>query len=329
MLKALIRPVMIGAAFLAGYFCPWAHSFNWMIRILLLVMLYLVCLQVKFKQLRPHLSHWKILAFNIAVPLILWGVLRLAGQEDLASIAFFTAITPTANAAPVIIRFLGGSVSYVVAAFIITNLGVSISLLGLLPLVTGNFSMVFFWEVAINLAVIIGVPIAGATVTRMFFKRAQEWPSRLANFSFFLWVVTLFIIAASASFFLHHNPELSPLVLLETALLSALICALNFAGGRFMGEKRYRRESSQSLGQKNTTFTMFLALHFANPLVAMGPTFYVLWHNLWNALQMLMHDRRRTRKAQMRQAGHPRQAEKSRHDRRSASSETLPPRGGN
>ena len=72
MLKALIRPVMIGAAFLAGYFCPWAHSFNWMIRILLLVMLYLVCLQVKFKQLRPHLSHWKILAFNIAVPLILW-----------------------------------------------------------------------------------------------------------------------------------------------------------------------------------------------------------------------------------------------------------------
>ena len=300
MMKSLIRPLMIAVAFLAGYFCPWAHEYNWMIRILLIIMLYLVCLQVKFKQLRPHSSHWKILAFNILVPLILWGILKLCGQDDFAKIAFFTAITPTANAAPVIIRFLGGSVSYVVAAFIITNLGVSIALLGLLPLVTGNFSLVFFTNVAVNLAVIIGVPIAAATITRMFFRNAKEWPAKLANFSFFLWVVTLFIIAGSASFFIHHNPEISPLVLLEIALTSAFICALNFIGGRFMGEKRYRRESSQSLGQKNTTFTMFLALHFANPLVAMGPTFYVLWHNLWNALQMLLHDRRQMKKMRMR-----------------------------
>ncbi len=300
MLKALIRPFMIGAAFIAGYCCPWAHEFNWMIRILLLIMLYLVCLQVRFKQLKPHFSHWKILAFNIIVPLILWGILKLCGQDELAKVAFFTAITPTANAAPVIIRFLGGNVSYVVAAFVITNLGVSISLLGLLPLVTGNFSLFFFKDVAINLAIIIGVPIAAATVTRMFFKQAKEWPSKLANFSFLLWVITLFIIAGSASFFIHHNPELSPLVLIEIALLSALICAVSFAGGRFMGEKRYRRESSQSLGQKNTTFTMFLALQFVNPLAAMGPTFYVLWHNLWNAVQMLIHDRRQEKKIRMR-----------------------------
>ena len=93
MLKALIRPFMIGAAFIAGYCCPWAHEFNWMIRILLLIMLYLVCLQVRFKQLKPHFSHWKILAFNIIVPLILWGILKLCGQDELAKVAFFTAIT--------------------------------------------------------------------------------------------------------------------------------------------------------------------------------------------------------------------------------------------
>ena len=300
MMKSLIRPLMIAVAFLAGYFCPWAHEYNWMIRILLIIMLYLVCLQVKFKQLKPHFSHWKILAFNILVPLILWGILKLCGQEDFAKIAFFTAITPTANAAPVIIRFLGGSVSYVVAAFIITNLGVSTAMLGLLPLVTGDFTLVFFLNVAVNLAIIIGVPIAAATVTRLFWQKAKEWPAKLANFSFFLWVVTLFIIAGSASFFIHNNPDISPMILLEIALMSAFICILNFAGGRFMGEKRYRREASQSLGQKNTTFTMFLALHFANPLVAMGPTFYVLWHNLWNALQMLIHDRRQMKKKEMR-----------------------------
>ena len=45
---------------------------------------------------------------------------------------------------------------------------------------------------------------------------------------------------------------------------------------------------------------MFLALQFVNPLAAMGPTFYVLWHNLWNAVQMLIHDRRQEKKIRMR-----------------------------
>jgi BASS family bile acid:Na+ symporter len=35
-----------------------------------------------------------------------------------------------------------------------------------------------------------------------------------------------------------------------------------------------------------------LALTYATPLVALGPTIYVLWHNLWNAWQLYRHDKR-------------------------------------
>ncbi|MEG2248861.1 MAG: hypothetical protein RSB88_08120, partial [Akkermansia sp.] len=50
------------------------------------------------------------------------------------------------------------------------------------------------------------------------------------------------------------------------------------------------RECSQSLGQKNTTLTIFLAMIYApSPIAALGPTFYVLWHNLWNAWQLHRH----------------------------------------
>jgi hypothetical protein len=185
---------------------------------------------------------------------------------------------------------------------------VTLSLLGLLPLVTGNFTFAFFRDVVFNLLLIIGIPISAATVTRLFFPSAKEWPAKLANFSFALWVAMLFIIAGSASAFLHQSKGISTFVLVETALLTALICAADFFAGFLLGEKRYRRESSQSLGQKNTTFTIFLAMQFANPLVAMGPTFYVLWHNLWNALQMLLHDRRQRHR-------------KEKHERRIAQSE--------
>ena len=48
------------------------------------------------------------------------------------------------------------------------------------------------------------------------------------------------------------------------------------------------------LGQKNTTLTIFLALSFGTPASALGPVFYVLWHNLWNAFQMFRYDKSKT-----------------------------------
>jgi BASS family bile acid:Na+ symporter len=81
-------------------------------------------------------------------------------------------------------------------------------------------------------------------------------------------------------------------VLGKIALTTAAICAASFALGRVIGGREFPREASQSLGQKNTSFTIYLALTYANPLVALGPTCYVLWHNLWNSWQLhrIRHD---------------------------------------
>ena len=55
---------------------------------------------------------------------------------------------------------------------------------------------------------------------------------------------------------------------------------------RWDREKEFPREASQALGQKNTAFTIYLALTYASPLVALGPSCYVIWHNLWNSWQL-------------------------------------------
>jgi BASS family bile acid:Na+ symporter len=69
-------------------------------------------------------------------------------------------------------------------------------------------------------------------------------------------------------------------------VVSLLVCIANFALGRLIGGKEFHREASQTLGQKNTAYTIYLALTYANPLIALGPTFYVIWHNLWNSWQL-------------------------------------------
>lgn len=291
-MKALFRPGMIVLAFAAGYLVPQAAAFTFLIRYFLMIMLFIIFLQVKVQGLRPQKNHRRILIANMAVGVAAWLLASLSGSRDLAHAAFFTGITPTASAAPVIMRFLGGDVEFLVTAFLTTNIGVSLSLTGLIPLVTGNFTLKFLLNVAWNLFFLIGIPMTAAFTVRKIYPKAKELASKLANFSFLLWIAMLFLTASSASEYIRKS-SVSPLILLEIAALSAVICAVNFTLGYFLAGKTFKHESSQALGQKNTMFTLSLAMTFSGPLASLGPTFYVLWHNLWNGAQLFLHDRQK------------------------------------
>jgi len=50
-----------------------------------------------------------------------------------------------------------------------------------------------------------------------------------------------------------------------------------------LGGRNHWQEASQALGQKNLAFVIWISLTFINPLVAMGPTFYILYHHPYNS----------------------------------------------
>jgi BASS family bile acid:Na+ symporter len=91
---------------------------------------------------------------------------------------------------------------------------------------------------------------------------------------------------ADASHFLRSEFHGSGWQMAGMPLLAGLLCAANFAIGRKIGGVGLGREASQSLGQKNTMLTIWLAVKFLNPLVALGPVCYVLCHNGYNAWQL-------------------------------------------
>ena len=297
MLKALLRPAMIFIPFTLGVLCPGAAGSSFLIRWCLIAMFYLIALRIHAADMRPRKWHWLLLLVNILIGIGSYTLFHFAGREDLALAAFFVGITPTANAAPVVMSFLNGRIGYMVTGFAITNLGISAALVLLLPLVTGNHTFVFVRDIVVSLLQVIALPLTAAFLTRKFYPPAEKWPGKCKMFSFSLWSCTLFIIASVASSFLRSNPQISKLVIVEIALISLAICILNFSIGGLIVPHRIRRESSQLLGQKNTSFTLFMALSFANPLAAMGPASYIFWHNLWNALQMFLYDRHRDQKS--------------------------------
>ena len=288
---------MIVIPLAAGMFVPRAACLGFLIDPLLMAMLFMIYLQLNVRELRPRAAHWAILGANIAVGVAAYLVFLLTGNKNLAQAAFFVGITPTATAAPVIMNLLRGRVGFVVSGFIVTNLGVSLALIPLIPAVTGHWEFGFMLSVLKSILLIMALPLVLALALRRVAPSTAEWPRRFKMLSLSMWSVMLFIIAAKASHFLRENPDVKPWTVAAIAGIAVLLCAVNFTLGHFIVPRRFRREGSQTLGQKNTMLTLSLASNFASsPLAALGPTFYVICHNVWNSCQLFMFDRRDARR---------------------------------
>jgi bile acid:Na+ symporter, BASS family len=280
------RTAAILCAIILGALAPQAHVLSPAIRWLVMTMLFLVFLQTRLAHTTLHRRHIVLLAANIALGFAAWGIGWLIGGREIALAAFFCGITPTAIAAPVIISFLHGRVDFVVAAFLLTNISIAALFPLMLPVVLGRATPEVFAQVLGSIGVVVFLPMLAAWLVRALQPRASEWPRRLRNVSFGMWVTAMFLITANASNFLRQHADTPHRILLKIAAVSLLVCVASFVIGRMIGGREFAREASQSLGQKNTTFTIYLALTYASPIVALGPTCYVIWHNLWNSWQL-------------------------------------------
>jgi BASS family bile acid:Na+ symporter len=258
-------------------------------------MLFLVFLGTPLSASRPQRAHLGLLVANIAIAAAAYGGGWLAGGREVALAGFFAGIAPTAAAAPVVVSLLGGDVAFVVAAFLISNIAIAALLAVILPGLLGMTGGIEVFGIARSIGLVVFAPMLVASILRRVHPAVAGWPKRLTNFSFGLWVLTLFLITAKASRYLRHESTGSAAALWSIGLVAAATCAASFVVGYFLGRPHHTREASQSLGQKNTTFTIYLALAHASPLVALGPTFYVLWHNLWNAWNLHRASAHRTR----------------------------------
>ena len=296
MFKSLIRTFAIVAAFIAGYMMPGLHVYSWTFKWMLVVMLFVTFLGIRFKRMKPERAHWLLTGANLMVALAAWGVCRLVfGDGYLAQAALFVGIMPTATAAPVVMGLLGGSVEFMLTALLLIN-GIICTLLPfILPAVVGRGGFEIYLNVAQNISLVMLLPLALALAARRFYPRAIAWPRKLKDVTFGIWVVILVLIAANASYDISSREGISERVLEQIGVIALLVCGVNFGLGYLLGGHTRAAECSQALGQKNTTLSIYLALTYASPIAALGPTFYVLWHNLWNAWQLYRASERKRR----------------------------------
>lgn len=278
---------------LLGMMFPQFHILSPYLQYLLMLMLFFSFLDIKMEPRSFQKGMVWIVLANVVVAFGAYWILR-PFNFNLALTAFITGIAPTAIAAPVIISFIQGQVEYVVGSVLLSNIVMSLVLPVALPFVAGDVVQISVWQVLKPVLVTMFVPLILAGSSRLLPEQTQSIIRRGRMFSFPLWLAALFITCAKATDFLRSNLIASLSTVYAIAFISLVICVVNFTVGAVLGGKQFRQEFSQSLGQKNNSFVIWVALTFLNPLVAMGPTFYILYHNLYNSWQIYRFERKRS-----------------------------------
>jgi bile acid:Na+ symporter, BASS family len=284
----LLATMALGALF------PQVHALSFLIQYLLMVMLFFSFLDIEFRPQTFQKSILWILFANIIVAFLSYAVLA-SFDGTLALTAFMTAIAPTAIAAPVIMSFIKGHIEYVVAAVLVTNISSAVIIPVTLPYLLGAQAEIHIsvWEVLEPVVIVMFVPLLLARLMSHMPSGAQRFLRTGKRFSFAIWLLNLFLISANASSFLRKEDVNSLSMLLMIALISLVLCILNFGLGALLGGRQNWQAASQSLGQKNLSFVIWIALTFINPLVAMGPTFYILFHHLYNSWSIYRFEKQR------------------------------------
>lgn len=278
-----MRSLFLFGTMALGVLFPQGHHYGFLIRYLLMGILFFSLLNLDL--------HWKTalsprLGTILAMMMALSGLAAWVGHwfsPDLALVGFLLAMAPTAAAAPVMTEFLQGRVDYVMASVVVTSLFSALVLPLVLPILAPGGSVPFGGAALVTTLGIIVIPLGLTQGLQRTVPGVVTALLPLKKISFYLWGLALYLATAKATFFIEVESQAPLTTLIPIALTSLALCTVNFGMGRWLGGYDWGQEMGQSLGQKNTLFTIWICLTFLSPAIALGPMFYILFQNLYNS----------------------------------------------
>ena len=223
--------------------------------------------------------------------------------------AMLCLICPTATAAAVVTRKLGGDVPGITTYIILINLLTAVLVPLIVPLVHPVADIDFWTAFSMIMAKVFPLlimPCLAAWLVRYLFPKVHRWLMKFPDLAFYIWAFALTLAICLTTRFIVHS-EMSIMMLLLMAFISLVCCVFQFAMGRFVGrayQPRHTRPSGharpdrasmqtsreitagQSLGQKNTIFAIWMAYTFMTPETSIVGGLYSIWHNIYNSWQL-------------------------------------------
>lgn len=271
--------------------------------LLIFAMLMLTFCRIEPRDLRPHRWHWWLLLIQgglfVILGLCVLAVERAHGGRDwtvLLESAMLCLICPTATAAAVVTRKLGGDVAGITTYTILINMLAATLVPLIVPLIQPVAGVSFWMAFSMIMAKVFPMlilPCICAWLIRYLLPSVHRVLVSKQDLPFYLWAVALTLAIAVTTRSI-VNSSMNLWLLLAIALVSLLCCALQFALGKLVGSRYGRRRgkesrrvtAGQALGQKNTVFAIWMGYTFMTPETAIVGGLYSIWHNLYNSWQL-------------------------------------------
>lgn len=267
--------------------------------LLIFVMLLFTFSKVNLKQYCFKMWYLYIILIQIAiVSALCFLISKLSGWDGRFALegAMICIVAPTATAAAVIVKKLGGNVptitTYTLIAGFITAIAVPL-MLPLLPATDLHLDSSFtFWRLfAVLLSKVCPLLIAPFLLTLLLRWLAPAVNTFIAvkskDAAFYIWGFALIINVAQMMYAIDHC-VIDAYHIIMIALGGLVACLLQFGVGRLIGVYcKDKISCGQGMGQKNTIISIWISLTFMNPITAVGPGSYMIWQNIINSIQIV------------------------------------------
>ena len=276
-------------------------------------MLFLTFCRIEPKDLKPHRWHWWLLLIQgglfSLLGLVAYLLISMLSVESgdwvvLIECAMLCLICPTATAAAVVTRKLGGDVPGITTYLILINILAAVLVPLIVPLVHPIAEIDFWMAFSMIMAKVFPLlilPCLAAWLVRYLFPKQHRWFLKFPDLPFYIWSLALCLAIAITTKSIMRS-DMSLFMLAMMSLISLICCVLQFGVGRFIGGKYRPRiyipaveergkavrkvTAGQAMGQKNTIFAIWMAYTFMTPESSIVGGFYSIWHNIYNSWQL-------------------------------------------
>ncbi|MEW6194217.1 MAG: hypothetical protein AB1521_03555 [Bacteroidota bacterium] len=283
-----MKTILLLSAITFGILFPYGEQYTFLIRYLLMVLLFFSFLDIKFDKDIVTKKHFILLIIMIVSPVIIYYLIN-GFNHVLAQAAFIASAAPTAIAAPVIISLKRKRVEFTMISLILSNAAVAILLPFILPTILGNGKDISVIQVLVPVLITFAIPLLASQIFKYALPKVWCVLVGCKDSSFYILVANIYIATSDASSYIRNELSSSIGIVFLIGLTIAILCVAYFGLGWLIGGKEYAHEASQSLGQKNNAFTIWIALTFMNPVAALGPVFYVLFQNGYISWELYKH----------------------------------------
>ncbi|MCQ2243407.1 MAG: transporter [Bacteroidaceae bacterium] len=268
---------------------PWAMS----------LILFVTFLKLNYHEVGIRKWHVAIIVAQLAMSLGCVALINGFGLENEMKIlvegVLICIICPSAIAASVVASKLGGNLTEMTTYTVLSNIVAVFSMPLLFPMIEKSADLTFISAALIILNKTIKIlllPLLFAASVKKFLPKVYEFITGINDLNFYLWAIMLAVVTGVTVQNIYHT-DISKVFLFWIALSAAVVTIVQFVLGKWLGGMFGNRiDGGQGLGQKNTTFAIWCAFTYLNPVSSLAPGCYILWQNIFNSWQLWRHEKK-------------------------------------